>query len=96
MTITDTIKNRKLVYLLLFLAILVAAGAVFLDRYSYLFTSNNGQSNNTSYDVAKVEIKQLNTGIFQSSKFQSLQAAPSTAIDLNSLNKGKRNPFSPD
>ncbi len=96
MDVLSIIKTRGLVYLLLLLAALAVGGIVFLDRYSYFFTNNNGQTADVSYNVASVEIKQLNTDIFQSSKFQSLQAMPTTAVDLNSLNKGKRDPFSPN
>jgi hypothetical protein len=96
MDIFGTIKKRGLVYLLLLLTALAVGGAVFLNRYSYFFTNNSSQNSSISYNVSTVEIKSLNTGIFQSSKFQSLQPIPSTAVDLSSLDKGKRNPFTPN
>jgi hypothetical protein len=96
MDILSIIKNRGLVYLLLLLTVLAVGGAVFLNRYSYLFANNTSQAVNVSYDVASVDIKMLNTNIFQSSKFQSLQLIPTALVDLNSLNKGKRNPFTPN
>jgi len=95
-SIINIIKSRGLVYLLLFLTVLAAGGAVFLNRYSYFFTNNASQATNTSYDVATVDIKNLNVNIFQTSKFKSLQSLSITAVDLGSLNKGKRNPFTPN
>jgi hypothetical protein len=96
MDILSIIKSRGLVYLLLLLTVLAVGGAVFLNRYSYFFANNVSQAANTNYDVTDVDIKKLNTNIFQSSKFQSLQSLPTVAVDLGNLNKGKRNPFTPN
>jgi hypothetical protein len=92
MNILSIIKTRGLVYILLLLTLLAAGGSVFL----YFFPNNGEQTGDVSYNVDKVEIKTLNTNIFQSSQFQSLQPMPATAVDLNSLTKGKRNPFAPN
>lgn len=99
MNFKTLVKNRNFAYILIFLTMLAIGAIVFLNRYFYLFAkdeNNQDQSANEIFDVASVEIKRLNTSVLKTNKFQSLQKTDVPRVDLNNLDKGKRNPFLPN
>ena len=93
----NSIKNRNLFYVLLFLTLLGVGAIFFVNRYFYLFADNNSNTDgNEDFDVASVNIKKLDTGILKTNKFQSLQDLGTAATNSNDLGRGKRNPFLPN
>lgn len=97
MDFKSLIKNRNLIYILLFLISLGVGAIFFLDRYFYIFADRNASgSSSDNIDVANVDIKKLDTSILKTNKFKSLQSQESETTSTDSFKKGKRNPFLPN
>ena len=96
-SIVNIFKTRNVAYVLIALTFFSVVVAVFLNRYSSLFQGKSIQAaNSQNVDIANVNIKTLNKAIFKSGKFQSLQTVESATVDLNRLQKGKKDPFLPN
>jgi hypothetical protein len=93
MNIPNVSQNRNLFYVLLVLALLGVGAIVFLNYYSF---ADNSQTSGETIDVAKVEIKNLNTKVLTDNQFKSLQKMEAAPDNTGSLEKGKRNPFLPN
>lgn len=89
-------RTRTFAYCFFILAFLCIGGIFFLNRYFYLFESKEGNAANESYDVASVDIKKLNTQLFEANSYRDLIKIDSASPAIGDSVKGKRNPFLPN
>ena len=88
-------KKNILYFLIIFTAIILGAVVYFKQLYSLFNKKDGSMQVSETFDIDEVRVKKLNTDIFNLKQFQELKEPESNNINIDSLNKGKRNPFLP-
>ncbi|RLC38251.1 hypothetical protein DRH27_02720 [Candidatus Falkowbacteria bacterium] len=83
------------------LAGIVSLAIVFVILYFFVFSGSNTQNAGLENGeemgiIEKIQIKNLDMGIFQDQRFLNLKDSKTSLPDISELNPGKDNPFKAD
>ena len=83
------------------LAGIILLAIVFVFLYFFVFSGSNGENEDIGSGeeigiIEKIQIKNLDMGIFQDKRFLKLKDSKTSLPDISELNPGKENPFRAD
>jgi len=80
---------------------MILLAIVFVFLYFFVFAGSNGENEDLGSGgemgiIEKIQIKNLDMGIFQDQRFLKLKDSQTRLPDISELNPGKENPFTVD